>query len=72
MIEKIEQKLDMHVKSILSKPIITNDEFMLIKAYLERLEFVEAQKKSAEERKEHDKKFNALMASLAGGGFNGM
>ena len=72
MIEKIKNKMEAHVNALLAKPIITNDEFMLLKVYLERLEFIASQEKLSAEREEHDKKFHALMSALTGGGLSGV
>lgn len=68
MIKKVEEKMQKHVEMLLEKPIITNEEFMLLKVYLERLEAVESKEKWEEESKERDKKFQALMATFSGGG----
>ena len=72
MIEKIKAKMEAHAKSLLSKPIITNEEFMTLKFYLERLEFEESRKQIEADREEHDKKFQALLGAFAGGGLSGV
>lgn len=72
MIEKIKKKMEAHANALLEKPILTQDEFMLLKIYLERLEFVAAKEKTEAESEERDKRFQALMSVFSGGGLNGV
>lgn len=72
MIEKVKNKMQQHVETILEKPIITNDEFMLLKMYLEKLEYIESQEKYKADSEERDKRFKALMGIVSGGVGDGM
>ena len=67
MRKKVEEKMRQHVEMLLEKPIITNEEFMLLKMYLEKLEYTESQEKYKAENEERDKRFQALMGVFAGG-----
>lgn len=59
MKDRIRAKMEAHVESILGKPIINDQEYMLIAGYLSKLEFeeqAEESKRSAEENQERMKK----------------
>ena len=71
MKDRIRAKMEAHVESILGKPIINDQEYMLIAGYLSKLEFeeqAEESKRSAEENQERMKK----MMSIFGGDKNGL
>lgn len=67
MIEEIRAKMETHVKSILKKPIITDQEYMLIAGYLSKMECEEAQAESKKQAEESRKQFQEKFADMIGG-----
>jgi hypothetical protein len=67
MLEKIRSKMESHVLAILEKPIITNEEYMLISGYLSKLEMEEEKAKFEQSREDSDKRLRALMELTMGG-----
>lgn len=67
MLEKIRSKMESHVLAILEKPIITNEEYMLISGYLSKLEMEEEKAKLEQSREDSDKRLRALMELTMGG-----
>lgn len=68
MKDRILAKMESHVKSILDKPIITDNEYMLIAGYLNKIEFDEKQEEQKKQNEEsQDRIKNAL--SMIGGVF---
>lgn len=68
MLEKIRSKMESHVLAILEKPIITNEEYMLIAGYLAKLEMEQEKAKLEQSREDSDKRLRALMELTMGGG----
>lgn len=60
MIDLIREKIDSHIKTILSKPEISAEDFGVLMQYLGKLEF-------ERDRIEDKKKYMETMASLIGG-----
>ena len=60
MLEKIRSKMESHVLAILEKPIITNEEYMLISGFMAKLEM-------EQNKEDSDKRFRALMDLTMGG-----
>ena len=60
MLEKIRAKMEDHIWSILEKPIITNEEYMLISGFMAKLEM-------EQNKEDSDKRFRALMDLTMGG-----
>lgn len=71
MLEKIRSKMEDHIWSILEKPIITNEEYMLISGYLSKLEREQDKAKFEQSREDNDKRLRALMELTMGGGNRG-
>lgn len=71
MLEKIRSKMESHVLAILEKPIITNEEYMLISGYLAKLEMEQEKAKFEQSREDSDKRLRALMELTMGGGNRG-
>ena len=71
MLEKIRSKMENHVLAILEKPIITNEEYMLIAGYLAKLEMEQEKAKLEQSREDSDKRLRALMELTMGGGNRG-
>lgn len=71
MLEKIRSKMESHVLAILEKPIITNEEYMLIGGYLAKLEMEQEKAKFEQSREDSDKRLRALMELTMGGGNRG-
>lgn len=70
MKDKILAKMEAHVNSILDKPIITDNEYVLISGYLSKLEMDEQKaenEKRAAESQEQLKK--SMMAVWGGAGY---
>ncbi len=67
MKNKIRSKMEEHIKSILSKPIINDQEYMLLAGYLSKLEFEEAEKDNAKKAEESQKQFREKIANIFGG-----
>ena len=67
MKEKIRAKMEAHVKSIIEKPIITDQEYMLIAGYLSKLEMEESQEESKKRLEEQQKQFQKKLADVIGG-----
>lgn len=67
MKEEIRAKMEAHVKSILKKPIITDQEYMLIAGYLSKIECEEAQAESKKQAEESQKQFQKKIADMLGG-----
>ena len=67
MLEKIRAKMESHVLAILEKPIITNEEYMLIAGYLAKLEMEQEKAKLEQSREDSDKRLRALMELTMGG-----
>lgn len=61
MKEKIRAKMEAHIKSILDKPIITNDEYMIICGYLNKLETEEQLAESKKSAAESSARLKAAM-----------
>ena len=61
MKEKIRAKMETHIKSILDKPIITNDEYMIICGYLNKLETEEQLAESKKSAAESSARLKAAM-----------
>lgn len=68
MIKKIRNKMEEHIFSILEKPIITNEEYMLIGGYLSKLEMDQEKVKMEQSREDSDKRLRTLMELTLGGG----
>ena len=68
MKEKIRAKMEAHVKSIIEKPIITDNEYMLIAGYLSKIEFEEKQEESKKLAEESQDRLKDAL-SLIGGAF---
>lgn len=67
MLKKIRAKMESHLISILEKPIITNEEYMLLNGYLTKLEMEKAQEEMEKNKGENDKRLRALMEYTLGG-----
>lgn len=67
MLKKIRSKMEDHIVAILEKPIITNEEYMILNGFLAKLEAERMQEKLEKERGESDKRFKALMDFTMGG-----
>ena len=67
MIKKIRSKMEDHIVAILEKPIITNEEYMLLNGFLAKMEAEQMQEKLEREKGENDKRFKALMDFTMGG-----
>lgn len=61
MKDKIRAKMEAHIKSILDKPIITNDEYMIICGYLNKLETEEQLAESKKSAAESSARLKAAM-----------
>ena len=61
MKDKIRAKMETHIKSILDKPIITNDEYMIICGYLNKLETEEQLAESKKSAAESSARLKAAM-----------
>ena len=68
MKDKILAKMESHVKSILDKPIITDNEYMLIAGYLNKIEYDEKQAETKKMNEESQERLKNAM-SLIGGAF---
>lgn len=66
MKDKILAKMEAHVKSILDKPIITDNEYVLISGYLSKLELDEQKEESKKSAAESQEKLKAAMSVLGG------
>lgn len=64
MKNKIRDKMESHVRSILDKPIISNEEFMLLSNYLSKLEFEEQQEENKRRSEESNKRLKAMTDML--------
>ena len=60
MIERIREKIDSHIITILAKPEISAEDFGVLMQYLGKLEF-------ERDHSENKKKYMETMASLIGG-----
>ena len=60
MIERIREKIDSHISTILVKPEISAEDFAVLMQYLGKLEF-------ERDHTENKKKYMETMASLIGG-----
>lgn len=69
MKDKIRLKMESHVQTILDKPIITNEEYMLISAFLGKLELEEQQEENKRRSEESNKRLKA-MTDMLGNTFN--
>ena len=67
MLKKIRSKMEDHIVAILEKPIITNEEYMILNGFLAKLEAEQMQEKREKERGENDKRLKALMDFTMGG-----
>lgn len=67
MLKKIRSKMEDHVVAILEKPIITNEEYMILNGFLAKLEAERMQEKLEKERGESDKRLKALVDFTMGG-----
>lgn len=67
MIDDIRAKMKDHIAAILEKPIITNEEYMILNGFLAKLEAEQMQEKLDKERGESDKRLKALMEFTMGG-----
>lgn len=67
MLKKIRSKMEDHIVAILEKPIITNEEYMILSGFLAKLEAERMQEKLEKERGESDKRLKALMDFTMGG-----
>lgn len=67
MLKKIRSKMEDHIVAILEKPIITNEEYMILNGFLAKLEAERMQEKLEKERGESDKRLKALMDFTMGG-----
>ena len=67
MLKKIRSKMEDHIVAILEKPIITNEEYMILNGFLAKLEAERMQEKLDREKGESDKRFKALMDFTMGG-----
>ncbi len=72
MKEKIRAKMEAHVKSIIEKPIITDQEYMLIAGYLSKLEFEATQAESKKQMEEQQKQFRDKLVDVLGGANYGL
>lgn len=68
MKDKILAKMEAHVKSIIEKPIITNEDYMLIAGYLSKIQFEEQEEERKKNIAESQEKLKSAM-SLIGGAF---
>lgn len=66
MKDKILAKMEAHVKSIIDKPIITDNEYVLIAGYLSKLEIDEQKEESKRSVAENQEKLKAAMSMLGG------
>lgn len=66
MKEKILAKMEVHVKSILDKPIISNEEYALIAGYLAKIEMDEMQEKQKRQMDESQERLKSAMTLLGG------
>lgn len=67
MIEEIRAKMEAHVKSILAKPIITDQEYSLIAAYLCKLEYEASFEESKAKDEQRQKEMWGKIAEVIGG-----
>lgn len=67
MLKKIRAKMEDHIVAILEKPIITNEEYMILNGFLAKLEAERMQEKLEKEKGESDKRLKALMDFTMGG-----
>lgn len=67
MIEEIKAKMEDHVKSILAKPIITDQEYMLIAGYLSKLECEALQAETKAKDEERQQQFQERLKGILGG-----
>ncbi len=67
MKDKIRAKMEAHIRTILEKPIITDQEYMLIAGYLSKLEMEDSQAESKKRLEEQQKKFQKKLADVIGG-----
>lgn len=65
MIEKIEEKINAHIKSILKKDAIDFVDYQILSSHLAKLKSDEQQKKWDEENDERNEKFRLLMNAFA-------
>jgi len=72
MQEKIRAKMEKHVESILEKPEITAEEYMLISAYLAKLEMEEERAKIARSSEKTEQRCRAMIDAIWGGAENGV
>ena len=66
MKEKILAKMEAHVKTIIDKPIITNEDYMLIAGYLAKIEFDEQQEASKKSLAESQERLKNAMSMIGG------
>lgn len=71
MKEKIRAKMEAHIKTILEKPIITDQEYMLIAGYLSKLEAEEQAEASRKSLEDSQARLRAMMGFI-GGDKNGL
>lgn len=67
MIEEIKAKMEAHINSILKKPIITDQEYMIIAGYLSKLECEALQAEAREKEEERQKQFRDKLTDILGG-----
>ena len=67
MKDKIRAKMEAHIRTILEKPIITDQDYMLIAGYLSKLEMEESQAESKKRLEEQQKQFQKKLADVIGG-----
>ena len=65
MIEEIKAKMESHIKSILEKPIITDQEYSLIASYLCKLEYEASFEENKDEQRQ--KEMWGKIAEVIGG-----
>ena len=70
MIEKINKKMAEHIEAILRKPIITNEEYMILCGYLSKLEAEKSKAEFEADSEARDERFRTLLGALWGGGLS--
>ena len=68
MKEKIVAKLNNHIDSLLEKPELTNEEYMILKEKLREIKYAEEEAARKIDWEQKMKELTTLMFSLPGGG----
>ena len=68
MKEKIVNKLNNHIDSLLEKPELTNEEYMILKEKLREIKYAEEEAARKIDWEQKMKELSSLIFSLPGGG----